>query len=116
MPLISRKKRTQGREEPAKLTRSGLPRRKPGPKPRTIDLTGSTTGQPTTLDRLYAAYDATPGDAAAKAAAWRAAMPPMTQVSIGEWASIVAHGVARRVLTGKEASTMLYAAQVAQTK
>jgi hypothetical protein len=95
------------------LKKDGTPRRRPGRKPRApIDL--EATAQPSALDRCYAAADAA-ADPGAAAEAFRRAMPPMGTVTLKEWASIVAHGVARRALTGKEASTMLYAAQVSNS-
>jgi hypothetical protein len=64
------------------------------------------------MEICAAAYDAQ-SDPTAAAAAFRRALPPMHTVPLPEWASIVAQGMARKALTGKEASTMLYAAQVA---
>ena len=50
------------------------------------------------------------------AQAFRNAMPPMQAVSVSGLAQIAATGMARRALTGKEASTLLYAAQVSRAK
>ena len=117
MLLIGRKNAGQETKMPAKLTRSGLPRRKPGPKPKNhVDL--QAAAQPGALDRCYAAYESAiaAGQAPeAGAEAFRRAMPPMSSVPVAEWASIVAHGIARRALTGKEATQLLYAAQVAHS-
>ena len=96
----------------AKLTRSGLPRRKPGPKPRTVATIQASTGHDA-LAGCIQAYDAAGDDDKAAARAFRRAMPPMHAVSVAQWASIVAQGMTRQVLGGKEASTMLYAAQLA---
>jgi hypothetical protein len=95
----------------AKLTRSGIPRKKPGPKPKTI--ASIQAGTHDALGICLQAYDAHADDPKQAAEAYRRAMPPMHAVSVQDWASIVAQGMARRALTGQEASTMLYAAQVA---
>lgn len=99
------------REQKAKLTLSGQPRKKPGPKPRLRVLHGATTGSdPLTV--CISAADAAP-DTTSAADAYRRAMPAMSSISLGTWATLVAQGVARRAFTGKEGSTMLWAAQVA---
>jgi hypothetical protein len=94
----------------AKLTRSGLPRRKPGPKPKTLTSLHATTADP--LSICLQAFDSAP-DPKSAADAFRRAIPPMENVSTAQWAGIVAQGMARRALSGREATTMLYAAQVA---
>ena len=105
-------------ERKAKLNKDGSPRKKPGPKPRKRTraqlATLQASAEPSALDKCTAAYDAAP-DPAAAAAAFRKAMPPMHTVPLTDWASLVAQAMARRALTGREASTMLYAAQVAAT-
>ena len=111
MLVISRKNTGEGREAKAKLTRAGLPRKKPGPKPRSIaQIQAAATPDPVTI--CTQAYDSAP-DPDTAAAAYRKAMPRIDHVGIAGWAELVAQGMARRVFTGKEASTMLYAAQVA---
>ena len=94
-----------------KLRRDGSPRRKPGPKPKTIEIQAAAHTHDA-LGVCLQAYDAA-GDDQAAARAFRRAMPPMHAVTVQEWAGIVAQGMARKVLSGKEASVMLYAAQVA---
>lgn len=96
------------------LRKDGLPRRKPGPKPRTIARLQAADAASNALDACIHAHDAQP-DPRAAATAYRKAMPPIHAVGIAGWAELVAQGMARRVFTGKEASTMLYAAQVAHS-
>jgi hypothetical protein len=97
-------------ENMAKLTRSGLPRRKPGPKPKTLPSLHAAVTDPLAI--CLQAYDSAP-DPKSAAEAFRRSMPAMEHVSTAQWAGIVAQGMARRALSGREATTMLYAAQVA---
>ena len=97
-----------------KLNKNGEPRKKPGPKPKSGTLASVTAGADA-LAVCIQAYEAAPDEKAA-AAAYRRAMPPLQTVTVSQWAGIVAQGMARKAFTGKEASTMLYAAQIANTK
>ena len=112
MTLIRRQNAKSPREQRAKLNKDGSPRRRPGPRPRTVAIQASTAVD--SLQACIAAFDAEP-TAAAAAAAYKRAMPPLQTVPVSQWATIVATGMQRGALSGKEASTMLYAAQVAHS-
>jgi hypothetical protein len=106
MPLISPKKPI--------LRADGQPRRKPGPKPRTVARIEAADAAADALAKCIQAHDAAPSPQEASRA-YRKAMPPLHAVGISGWAELVAQGMARQVFSGKEASTMLYAAQIAHS-
>jgi hypothetical protein len=94
-----------------RLRKDGQQRRKPGPKPKGVTI--QAVLDPVTV--CLQAYAEAP-DQRSAAAAFRSKIPSIHACGVADWAELVAQGLARQVFSGKEASTLLYAAQIARRK